>query len=234
MSDNQDDWEQEENGWGDGDGDEDGWDDQIEDDDQINSGEPPEMGKETSIGGASKVFTVEQIENQIPSLVAKANDILCRDNQDEVISILRFFDWNQRKMEEEWFDQAEELEKKIGLVFDANLLVKNPDIMSSTMEKNEGMCSICFIDFDDDETKPMALSCGHQFCSTCWVFYMMDKVKDKGESCVFTKCPQLKCNMVVPHSFFLKFLKDEPDPENGENYYRRYLRWHCKQFTEQN
>mmetsp|Transcript_8328 Transcript_8328/g.12727 ORF Transcript_8328/g.12727 Transcript_8328/m.12727 type:complete len:149 (+) Transcript_8328:19-465(+) len=148
MSDNQDDWEQEENGWGDGDGDEDGWDDQIEDDDQINSGEPPEMGKETSIGGASKVFTVEQIENQIPSLVAKANDILCRDNQDEVISILRFFDWNQRKMEERWFDNIDALELKIGLRFDQELIKKHPDIMKSTKEQNEAMCGICFVEFD--------------------------------------------------------------------------------------
>mmetsp|Transcript_8328 Transcript_8328/g.12728 ORF Transcript_8328/g.12728 Transcript_8328/m.12728 type:complete len:140 (+) Transcript_8328:607-1026(+) len=41
--------------------------------------------------------------------------------------------------------------------------------------------------------------------------------------------------MIVPHSFFLKYLKDEPDASaKNVNFYRRYFRWHCMQFTDQN
>jgi hypothetical protein len=39
---------------------------------------------------------------------------------------------------------------------------------------------------------------------------------------------------VVPHSFFLKYLKDAPDEEDGQNYLRKYNQWHCKQMTDQN
>lgn len=67
----------------------------------------------------------------------------------------------------------------------------------------------------------------------CWKQYLMDKVKSNGAQCVFTKCPQLKCNMVVPHSFFLKYLPDEAS-EDGINYREKYLNWHCKQFTDHN
>ena len=40
--------------------------------------------------------------------------------------------------------------------------------------------------------------------------------------------------MAVPHSYFLKYLKNEPDPEDGINYLQKYLSWHCKQMTDQN
>ena len=50
--------------------------------------------------------------------------------------------------------------------------------------------------------------------------------------CVLTKCPQTRCNVVVPHSYFMKYIKDEII--DGENLHQKYLTWHCKQFTDQN
>lgn len=67
----------------------------------------------------------------------------------------------------------------------------------------------------------------------CWKIYLVDKVKSMGPSCVFTKCPQPRCNVVVPHSFFLKYLEDE-EHEDGTNYRQKYLNWHCKQMTDHN
>ena len=52
-----------------------------------------------------------------------------------------------------------------------------------------------------------------------------------------TKCPQSKCNMVVPHSFFLKYLKGAVEKnELGQevNYLNVYLKWHCKQMVDAN
>ena len=39
--------------------------------------------------------------------------------------------------------------------------------------------------------------------------------------------------MVVPHSFFLKYVPDEVS-EDGVNYREKYINWHCKQFTDHN
>lgn len=70
--------------------------------------------------------------------------------------------------------------------------------------------------------------------------YLKDKVTSDGPACVFTRCPQLDCNLKVPHSFFLKYLKEEGNPyldegiEDGENIREKYLRWHCKQYTDHN
>jgi len=58
-------------------------------------------------------------------------------------------------------------------------------------------------------------------------------VTSEGKLTVFTKCPQLRCNVVVPHSLFLKYLPDEPY-EDGINYREKYMMWHCRQFTDDN
>lgn len=89
-------------------------------------------------------------------------------------------------------------------------------------------------DEESDDYKADSLSCGHQFSAFCWKMYLKDKINSVGPNCVFTKCAQLRCNMVIPHSFFLKYIgKDELD-DDGVNYYRKYMNWHYKQFTDLN
>jgi len=33
--------------------------------------------------------------------------------------------------------------------------------------------------------------------------------------------------MVAPHSYFMKYLVDEEDPEDGVNYKKKYITWHA-------
>ena len=104
--------------------------------------------------------------------------------------------------------------------------------------KNENMCKICFCEFEDEDGwRPDSLECGHQYNGLCWTEFLKNQVKSEGPSCVMTKCPQSKCNMVVPHSFFLKYLKDVVEVnEKGEevNYLNVYMKWHCKQMVDAN
>lgn len=51
----------------------------------------------------------------MPLKVKKANEILCLENEDQVISVCRYFNWNQLKLEDQWFENQEELMYKIGL-----------------------------------------------------------------------------------------------------------------------
>ena len=60
----------------------------------------------------------------------------------------------------------------------------------------------------------------------------MNAVKNSGPGCVFTKCIQSKCNMVVPHSFFIKHLKNETNSTDNVNYFEKYKQWHCKQMVD--
>jgi len=39
--------------------------------------------------------------------VKKVNELLDMENDDQAISILRHYNWSQRRIEEQWFDQME-------------------------------------------------------------------------------------------------------------------------------
>jgi hypothetical protein len=43
----------------------------------------------------------------MPKKVSKANELLHMSNNDDVIAILRHYNWNQLKLEEQWFEQQE-------------------------------------------------------------------------------------------------------------------------------
>lgn len=40
------------------------------------------------------------------------------ENEDDVLSVLRHFDWNQRKVEDKWFLDVDNHRKEIGLDYD--------------------------------------------------------------------------------------------------------------------
>lgn len=118
---------------------------------------------------------------------------------------------------------------EIGLEYDKSLTKKHKDIVMSLAKNNNNQCGICFTGFDpnDENEAPFSLSCGHQYCKNCWSHYLKSKVADEGAMCVFSKCPQLRCNMVIPHSVYLMFLKRFIN-DNGINYLEKYNQWHCK------
>jgi len=39
---------------------------------------------------------------------------------------MRYFDWNQKKLEDKWFANMEELSLETGIVYDQNLIKKHP------------------------------------------------------------------------------------------------------------
>lgn len=90
-------------------------------------------------------------------------DLLGLPSEDAAISILRYFHWNQGKLEEEWFEKYDLLQVDIGLVYNKSLTQKYPDITASLAEKNSAMCGVCYSDFDDGGTNevPFNLGCGH-------------------------------------------------------------------------
>ena len=70
----------------------------------------------------NKVLNQAQIEKMIPQKLQEANELLQLNNNDKLIAILRHFNWNQQKLEEQWFEDSDNLEYKIGLKFDKKLI----------------------------------------------------------------------------------------------------------------
>ena len=181
------------------------------------------------------VISDEKIDIRIKRKVDQIDEKLYLDNFDHVLAVLRFFNWDIRVLEERWFksaDETDKLRRQIGLDFDETLVSKNPGMNASLAANNGGLCPVYFDDFDenDDEMRPMALGCGHQFCAGAWKEHLKASVKDKARDCVFTHCQTSNCNMLVPHQWFLDMLVDEEEFP----YRSKYIQWHRRQFTDSN
>ena len=139
--------------------------------------------------------------------------------RDEIICVLRHYEWNSQIVQDNWFHDAESLRIKFGLDFDTTLEKKYADINASLAINNENMCQIFFETFDpsDEDMAPLALSCGHQFSIAAWKGYLKSKVRE-GQGCVFTTCQQTHCNVIVPHSVFVELLNNEADYDYATKY----------------
>jgi hypothetical protein len=53
---------------------------------------------------------------QIPKLIKNVKDVLHIENEDMIICILRHYQWNQQKVEEHYFEEADSIQKELGIV----------------------------------------------------------------------------------------------------------------------
>jgi hypothetical protein len=87
--------------------------------------------------------------------------MLCLESDDQVLAILRFFQWNQDKMDQ-WFSESDKLSLKIGIKYDDEIKKNHPQVDESKEANNENMCKICFCEFEDEEGwRADSLECGH-------------------------------------------------------------------------
>ena len=56
----------------------------------------------------------EVFSTLIPRAIKEVKELLCIDNEDVVIQIMRFYDWNLTKVQEEWFEKEDELKYSSG------------------------------------------------------------------------------------------------------------------------
>lgn len=74
-------------------------------------------------------------------------------------------------------------------------------------------CSICF----DSVRTYSALACGHPFCNKCYSDFLGHKISDEGHECFYARCPELKCQLVVPPAFVRTLVHEEDKLLRYEN-----------------
>lgn len=117
----------------------------------------------------------------IPGCIQQVKDLL-ENTDDEAITLLRHFNWNFQKLEEQWFTMDDNKLRTVGLEYDEKLVEKYPDINATRKENNDNMCPVMYMEFEkgDPDYDSDQLVCGHQFSKICWKNYLKDKIKSNG------------------------------------------------------
>ena len=107
-------------------------------------------------------------------------------NDDEAVILLREYKWNNDRLETDWFENERKVRIKCGIDIDPQLAKRDSRVDNSKSTKNKGLCNICFSPFEGQKD---SLHCGHEFCTECWQYYLLQKVSEGYVKCISSTCP---------------------------------------------
>jgi len=166
--------------------------------------EPPEVRKSPYL-----VFeSLTEISDRQTRCINDARELLDVDAGDAFF-LLRFFGWDLARLQEAWFANDLKVRDRCGL--------SNSSLPSSS-SSSSGKCPIC----QETVAQLVSLSCNHGFCSDCWRGYLHCQVDD-GKATIQARCPQHKCERVVPKDLFVKFCDQDRKAKYEEWYVRSYV-----------
>ena len=104
--------------------------------------------------------------------------------------------WDDERLIERYFDNCEKV------CIEAGIDLLDVNVMNSKLEsRNSVQPFLCKVCYDDASTEGFSLGCGHTFCTGCYEGYLRNQVSE-GPLCVIARCPEYKCNQVIPPSVF--------------------------------
>ncbi|KAI9478377.1 MAG: hypothetical protein EXX96DRAFT_245687 [Benjaminiella poitrasii] len=136
------------------------------------------------------VLSTAALKNKQDKEISQVSAILGLSTED-ASTLLRYFRWNKEKLFEQYMDSSEKVLVQAGVSSVSDL--KHAIILAKDVSPNF-MCDICCDDSPDMET--IGVSCGHRFCRTCYTHYLVQKIKEEGESRRI-QCPQSDCPVIV-------------------------------------
>jgi ariadne-1 len=155
--------------------------------------------------------------------VDEVMELLCCD-RNVAAMLLRFFRWDQEKLMEEYLLNPESTLKKVGMASSgqedrsvihqgdqAPILVGGVEKPRSSMPAQK--CMVCY----DEATVYSALACGHAFCNQCYGTYLEHKIADEGHACIFARCPDEKCQLLVSDQLVRSLVPEGERLQQWEN-----------------
>jgi ariadne-1 len=140
-------------------------------------------------------------------LIKEVSNILSTD-RDTSESLLYYSRWNKERLVDRYYNNPEKVMREAGC------------LTSSKTQPDDAPCTICG-DANDPSSVHM-LSCGHQFCNTCYESYLQIHVRD-GQACVTLCCPEPKCTQRIPLSTYEKFLTGPLKEKHTEYLTRNFI-----------
>ncbi|XP_078345058.1 ankyrin repeat and IBR domain-containing protein 1-like [Oculina patagonica] len=144
--------------------------------------------------------------------------------------LLRNHEWSKEALIEAWMADPVAACEKAGVTLPENHVTGNSELEEKTQQlsmksnfKTSEVCSICE-DRIVYEDVPLSLSCGHEFCRSCWEGYLNVKIKEGKAHSI--QCPAYDCSALVPVETIESLVSREMA--------RRYLQFDIKAFVESN
>ncbi|XP_047454078.1 ankyrin repeat and IBR domain-containing protein 1-like [Mugil cephalus] len=160
-------------------------------------------------------------------------------------ALLRAHDWDREKLLEAWMTNAEECCQRSGVQMPnpppsgynawdtlpsprtprtTRSSVTSPDQISlMPADEESSLCGICMSSISVFE-EPVDMSCGHEFCRSCWEGFLNLKIQEGEAHNIF--CPAFDCYQLVPVEVIESVVSREMD--------KRYLQFDIKAFVENN
>ncbi|XP_041867343.1 ankyrin repeat and IBR domain-containing protein 1-like isoform X2 [Melanotaenia boesemani] len=164
-------------------------------------------------------------------------------------ALLRAHDWDREKLLEAWMSDAEGCCQRSGVAMPTpppsgynawdtlpsprtprtprsplTLTLTSPtDSCHTPGEEGLATCGICLCSISVFED-PVDMSCGHEFCRSCWEGFLNVKIQEGDAHNIF--CPAYECYQLVPVHVIESVVSKEMD--------QRYLQFDIKAFVENN
>ncbi|KAJ8448684.1 hypothetical protein Cgig2_010571 [Carnegiea gigantea] len=150
----------------------------------------------------SKADVLQHLEDKI-TLVCSIVPL----SRAEAIVLLHHFKWDVDRAQDEWLEREQKVRQAVGLF-------ERPIVATSDAAKIA--CGTCQEKLPGDMNNMMlAVSCGHQFCHSCWTEYVSKAIGD-GPRCLALRCPHPSCGAAVGPDM-VDLLSSEKDKKKFEN-----------------
>lgn len=173
-------------------------DDELEDDDASDFQEDLGFSSVVAEKDRKKAyevdFTILSVDDIITAQNKEVNHVagILGLSDEHAAVLLRYFRWNKERLIERCMEARETILSAAGVISEGDGTAKGG--RSRTIAIPGFVCDICCDDSRGLET--VALSCNHRFCKNCYEHYLVQKIKEEGESRNI-QCMASTCNVIV-------------------------------------
>ncbi|XP_060200894.1 probable E3 ubiquitin-protein ligase ARI8 [Lycium barbarum] len=154
-----------------------------------------------------KILKDTDIRQLVKEDVVKTSSILSVP-QDVSLALLRRYNWNVTRANEEWFANEHEVRKSIGMLSENNYISVSENKNPLKRSSNHVNCGICFEEYSFDKVA-FATCNKHPFCKLCWEGYISASIDDGSNKCLGLRCPEPRCDAMVGESMIVTLASEK-------------------------
>ncbi|MCD7462107.1 hypothetical protein HAX54_047808 [Datura stramonium] len=166
----------------------------------------------------SKNYTIlkgSDIRQLVKEDISKTSAILSVPT-DVSVALLRHYNWNISRANEEWFASESKVRKSIGMLSEKEIT----EVLSRDSSRLTLTCGICFEEYSLDLID--YADCKHPYCKECWECYISASI-ESGVRCLVLRCPEPCCKIMVGQSKTIALASEKDRLKYYDYLYRSYV-----------